>query len=366
MFNNNESLTVFINGESYSVRREDNKNFDEIVNCLLAKEYDDILSLINVKKTIEETGDGRVTVHGSTVYYDGKPLHNALADKIVDMAEAGLPVSNLIQFLENLMENPSNTAINELYLFLESGSLPVTEDGHFLAYKKVRENYRDIHSGRFDNSVGAVVEMERRDVDDNRERTCSHGLHFCSKDYLPSFGGWTGSRVMILKIHPKDVVSIPSDYANTKGRCSRYEVIGEWEDAGDLNYTRDAFDRPYYSNRDLYRTYGYDNSGSFTGSIVADEETDFVSDFDIELIDWAETMGLMPCGSDDPAIITNVEYEIDSVSGETVAARVIVEGDTEVHEIDDHFEIEVLRDYLREQVSVYNRRAKLTIKQVGS
>ena len=32
---------------------------------------------------------------------------------------------------------------------------------------------------------------------------------------------------MILKINPRDVVSIPADYGDTKGRCCRYQVIGE-------------------------------------------------------------------------------------------------------------------------------------------
>ena len=32
---------------------------------------------------------------------------------------------------------------------------------------------------------------------------------------------------MILKINPRDVVSIPTDYNDSKGRCCRYEVIGE-------------------------------------------------------------------------------------------------------------------------------------------
>ena len=33
--------------------------------------------------------------------------------------------------------------------------------------------------------------------------------------------------MVILKINPRDVVSIPTDYNNTKGRTCRYEVVGE-------------------------------------------------------------------------------------------------------------------------------------------
>jgi hypothetical protein len=75
-----------------------------------------------------------------------------------------------------------------------------------------------------DNSPGKIVEMERNAVDDNRDRTCSAGLHFCSQSYLTHFGG---EKIVIVKINPKDVVSIPSDYNDAKGRACRYEVVGE-------------------------------------------------------------------------------------------------------------------------------------------
>jgi hypothetical protein len=79
------------------------------------------------------------------------------------------------------MENPSYRAVNELYGFLEKNRLPITPDGHFLAYKKVRDDYKDIHSGTMDNSVGKIVEMERNQVNDDKNQTCSSGLHFCSE-----------------------------------------------------------------------------------------------------------------------------------------------------------------------------------------
>ena len=31
---------------------------------------------------------------------------------------------------------------------------------------------------------------------------------------------------MILKINPADVVSVPTDYNNSKGRCCKYTVVG--------------------------------------------------------------------------------------------------------------------------------------------
>ena len=65
--------------------------------------------------------------------------------------------------------------------------------------------------------------MPRHKVDDRSENTCSHGLHFCSQSYLPHYAGGTG-RILLLKIDPADVVSIPTDYNNAKGRACKYWV----------------------------------------------------------------------------------------------------------------------------------------------
>lgn len=143
------------------------------------------------------------------------------------MLREGFNVNPFVKFMENLMLNPSKRAVDELYGFLEACNLPITPDGHFLAYKRVRNDYRDIYTGTMDNSVGNVLEMQRNAVDEDKDRTCSAGLHFCSKTYLPHFGCGGGSRVVVVKINPRDVVAIPSDYNNAKGRTCRYEVVDE-------------------------------------------------------------------------------------------------------------------------------------------
>jgi hypothetical protein len=159
---------------------------------------------------------------------------------MIAMLQEGFPIEPMVAFMENLYSNPSKRAVTELYGFLEKNNLPITPDGHFLAYKKVRHNFLDVHSGTMDNSPGTIVEMERNQVDDNKDQTCSTGLHFCGMSYLSCFGG---ERTVIVKINPRDVVSIPSDYNEAKGRACRYEVIGE------LNVDPDkAFDRSVQSN----------------------------------------------------------------------------------------------------------------------
>jgi len=164
------------------------------------------------------------------IQFNGRPFSQAVTDKVLAMIDAGNDAEPLFNFLRNVRQNPSSTAQDELLLFCVANQFMITTDGHILAYKSVRGNYTDIHSGKFDNSVGNTVMMERNAVDDNREQTCSTGLHFASHEYASTWAGdidGVNRRLMVMKVNPRDVVSIPSDYNNQKGRCCKYEVIAE-------------------------------------------------------------------------------------------------------------------------------------------
>lgn len=158
-----------------------------------------------------------------TVPYE---VHNSLATRVIDLVRNGdSGVQTLLNFMEKLMENPSRRAVNELYGFLEANDIQIAEDGDFYAWKKVRSDYLDIHSGTMDNSVGTTPRVSRNMVDENSERTCSYGLHVCSKSYLPKFGSAAENRILKVKVNPADVVAIPKDYNNAKMRCAGYYVV---------------------------------------------------------------------------------------------------------------------------------------------
>ncbi len=231
---------VFENGESATVYTT-NSRYQDIVAAVRDKAWERVREMMipstAIKKQMEDVDAGthRVEVKGGIVYLDDQPMHNTLTDRMVDMLNDGFNIEPMMRFLENLMDNPSYRAVNELYGFLEKSELPITEDGHFIAYKRVRGDYMDAYSGTIDNSIGAVCEMARNSVDEDASRTCSAGLHFCSREYLPHYGA-SGGHVMIVKINPRDVVAIPTDYNNAKGRTCRYEVVGELELAGQSSY----------------------------------------------------------------------------------------------------------------------------------
>jgi hypothetical protein len=215
---------------------EDHPNYLAIREKVLNTEsvVADIENLLDVAKTVETQTFGKVTIEGNVLKYEGREMHNALSKRILALLKEGQSIAIFVKFMENLMANPSFRAVNELYGFLEACTLPITEDGYFLAYKKVRYNYLDIHSGTFDNSIGQKPSMPRNMVDEDAGRTCSSGLHVCSFGYLSYFSSndkYT-DRVVIVKVNPANVVAVPVDYNNQKMRVSEYEVVDELPNDG--------------------------------------------------------------------------------------------------------------------------------------
>lgn len=182
--------------------------------------------------------NGKVEIVGREVHYNGVPVHSIMTERMLDLMDEGFDISPWERFMEKLYLNPSFTSVTELYGFLEFADLPITEDGDFIAYKYVSESYRDCYSGTFDNSIGATCEMPRHQVNDNREITCSTGLHVCSWEYLPNY--MRGCKVVMVKVNPANVVSVPKEYRNTKMRVCKYEVIADVTEAahaGPLKFT---------------------------------------------------------------------------------------------------------------------------------
>lgn len=194
-------------------------------------------ALENAAERVEKNG---FKISPEEVSYKGETLPKALADKVRSIHREGLPLNLFEKFWQNLQDNPSSSSVNELYEFLAYKELPITEDGCFLAYKGLESNLWSIsgnketkvvkgvvdESGRILNSIGAEIEVKRRDVDDNRDNHCSFGLHVGSLDYAR---GFAQGAVVVVKVNPKDVVSVPKDYSCQKCRVSAYKVASVFE-----------------------------------------------------------------------------------------------------------------------------------------
>lgn len=222
----NDSITVVLDGGIPKQVHSTHPNFDQVKEAIRDQDWEAVPDLIDIPRAVARYANGAVEVLDDGIYYRGEPLHNAVTERILQMMREGFEIDPLVKFLERLLQNPSKRAVDGLFQWLERSQLPIMPDGRFVAYKIVTNDFKDVRTETFDNTPGQTVEMPRNEVDDNPDRTCSTGLHFCSANYLPHYGP-SNQKVVAVAIDPADVVAFPPDYNISKGRCARYEVLHE-------------------------------------------------------------------------------------------------------------------------------------------
>ena len=236
-------VNAFVGGEAYTFDKN-HHNYNALIRHLKSGNVEHFEAAYDVASSVEHFCDGYVHVKNGTLNWNGIPMPELFTDRILDMKKEGFDFDSMLNFMCNLNDNPSDKSILELFDFMQNKNLPITQDGHFLAYKAVRPDFKDIYSGSIDNSVGEVVEVDRSKVDSNRNRHCGAGLHVGAIDYVTSYGGISldnhdnndsdgGNQIVICKVNPADVVSVPSDARFQKLRACRYEVVAIFEDVFD-------------------------------------------------------------------------------------------------------------------------------------
>ena len=220
---------------------KDHKNYAEIfkeVNSYNGKKssIENIVSLIeDVKKIkssklkIEETADG-FTFDGITVseiLYDhmlkAKNDYQLLALKAFAKNVQSIP-DDYVDASGIKRENPwAGITRSRLFEFVNKFGYAITDDGCFLGLKTVRSDFgSNYDSGKTKNIPGTIVSMNRWECDHNPNTHCSRGLHVRNDAYEYGFGSRT---VVIVKVNPVDVVSLPNDYKVDKMRVCKYEVL---------------------------------------------------------------------------------------------------------------------------------------------
>jgi hypothetical protein len=218
-----------LDGKSYSINAG-SKLFTNALEAFKVNDWDAFISFVNPEirlKSLYAKYEG-IEVKDGNLYVFDEPVHSTLATRVLSFLEAGLDCVHLFKFILKLNLNPSKRAVDELYTFLEHRALPITDNGNFLAYKAVREDYYDKYSSKFINTIDSVLEMPRNKVDDDKNVGCSYGFHAGTIEYAKQFSGGCG-HIMLVEINPSDVVSIPTDCEFQKLRTCKYKVVGEYE-----------------------------------------------------------------------------------------------------------------------------------------
>lgn len=217
------TMTVMYDGQVY-VASKSHHNYKQLRESFKKRHASVFVKLY------KETEPG-VRITNNSIFINGSELKTFAAKRYFELRESGFTVDPLFKFLENCSKNPDTKSIEELYDFLERNQVPLTDDGCFMAWKVTRSDGYDKHSGRIKYEVGKTVSIPRNLVDSNRERECSYGLHVGGLTYSGPEGCFynQGDNVFIVKVNPKDVVSVPLDCNASKIRVCSMDVVSEYK-----------------------------------------------------------------------------------------------------------------------------------------
>lgn len=161
------------------------------------------LYFLIVKVTIATSP--HIAIRNGKVRFKNKVITNDLTKRLLHLHDTNEDVGPLTKFLENTQMNPALGVLDSFFIFLKRAGMPITQDGHFIAYKIVDAEL-------LSSSIGKICENKAGSLD------------FYASPYFPE-GIKSSERIQVLKINPKDVVFMPT---SEKGNCSRCEVVGEY------------------------------------------------------------------------------------------------------------------------------------------
>lgn len=236
------SVTVFTEQGSTFTADSGHRNFQEIVERIKdAESESEIETLFDLSTVLDKEfsriGE-RVLVRSGELLFDGESVDSSVASLAVRFHEQGNTdkLEAIVAFMEKLAQNPSENSRKQLYNWLTANNFSITDDGDIIAYKGVRLTGNGFqssskgtaivngvwHRGNIPNTPGTIIEMPRGDVVDDPHNPCSTGLHVGDWSYASGFASIT----LLVKVNPRDVVSVPNDANHRKVRCCRYKVIG--------------------------------------------------------------------------------------------------------------------------------------------
>jgi len=223
-----ESATVINEGRPHTFLKG-TIQYNSIRDAILAEDWTGVVQSLTLGGSLAQWAKGRFTVSATgEISYAGNPLPASIQTRIQAMATAGESPEPLFNFYERLAKNPSFRSVQQLFNFLQHVGIPLQQDGTFLAYKGVKEDFKDCHTGKVDNTPGVVNRMDRNLVSDDPATACHYGYHVGALAYASTFH--SGGHVVICEVDPEHVVCVPNDHYHQKMRVCEYKVIGHHAD----------------------------------------------------------------------------------------------------------------------------------------
>jgi len=253
--------TFMVDGELIPLRvsEEDRpETYNEISQLLKKPDLDideiqeQIYSLMspvaNVRKHIESSFylSDNLSIEGGVIKFGDYVLEKTLSDHILSLLdEENVPKDeklwkSYITFLDNLHQNVNEDIRKQLFRWMDYENkagvgFGITEDGCIVGYKGCEGTVLEPVSifsgtaivdgveitGKIPNKVGSVISMPRSAVQYDPEVGCSVGLHVGTRDYAINWA----PILLLVKVNPRDVVSVPYECDSQKMRVCKYTVL---------------------------------------------------------------------------------------------------------------------------------------------
>ena len=351
---NTIEATFMVDGELVPLRvsEEDRSaTYQEIIDILKAPNADideigyDLYGLmspvIKVRREIESSFylSDNMSIEGGVLRFGDFVLEETLASHMLSLLnEDNTPKDeklwkSYVTFLDNLHQNVNEDVRNQLFRWMdyenEAGNgFGITEDGCIVGYKGCQGTILEPMSsfsgtaivdgveitGRIPNKIGSVVQMPRSAVQYDPEVGCSVGLHVGTRDYAVNWA----PILLLVKVNPRDVVSVPYECNSQKMRVCEYTVLKvtdaseehkrfypEYDDCDYDCYGDDCYENDYCDedelegfnmdletafdvlNKEIYIEYDYGaetfagtvvdvyNDGSNSGIVIRNDEGDY-------------------------------------------------------------------------------------------
>lgn len=226
-----QSLTIYHDGQPKTLLSSDS-NFEKCKQAIQNEDWELAIRLIDPACVIAYRSKDKMIVKDGQVYLllssgEHWAVPSVLNKTIIQYMDNNWPFQRLVNFGLKLANNPSAHSVEQLFPFLEHNKVILFDDGDFVLYKKVRNDFLDWYTGTIDNSPGKTVLMPREAVNHDPQQTCSYGLHAANWEYANSHYHGGMGKMLVLKVNPAHVVSVPTDYNNSKIRVCEYYVERE-------------------------------------------------------------------------------------------------------------------------------------------
>lgn len=217
----------------FTVQKPDS-DIDEVMKHAVSASDESFDVTKHVEKEVSMTDDNNINDQNHkedtlVALVDGKLIPDAqrLSNYVKASNNLGSQegLDNMLKRLATVVDERRHS-VEDLMVFLEKAELPISNDGRIIVYKALNKRggvFVDYHTGNVKQEVGSLVETPLENVDPDRRRDCSNGLHLARRGYLRSFHCDTCT---ICYLDPVDVIAVPKGTGD-KIRVTKYHILEE-------------------------------------------------------------------------------------------------------------------------------------------